>query len=67
MQRVLISLVFMGVGFLFVIKNYRIVNTVGRNGWAETKLGSGGTYVLVQLIGIVSMTFGLLFLLGIIG
>ena len=64
--RILLGLVGVFVGFVFLIKSYKIVQTVGTNNWAEQHLGGGGSYMLVKLIGMLVILFAVLSIFGII-
>ncbi len=64
--RILLGLVGVFVGFVFLIKSYKIVQTVGTNNWAEEHLGGGGTYMLVKAIGLAVILLSVLVILGII-
>ncbi len=40
------------IGFLILRYNRQITEYIGSIGWAEEKLGAGGTYTLIKLIGL---------------
>jgi hypothetical protein len=48
------------VGLLILKYRDRIVYTLGKNQWAEQKLGSGGTYTVWQFIGITIIALSFL-------
>jgi hypothetical protein len=62
--RILFFLGSMAVGFGLLVYTLKWVGWVGKSGWAEDKLGSGGTYTMWKLIGILIMIFGFLVLFG---
>ena len=64
--RIILGLVGVLVGFVFLIKSYKIVQTIGTNNWAEQHLGGGGSYMLVKLIGMLVILFAVLLIFGII-
>ena len=58
--RLLLLLVAIGLGILIERFTERIVNFIGYSGWAEAKLGAGGTYTMWKLIGLIVIIGGLL-------
>lgn len=46
------------VGVIIELYVFQIVRIFGHIGWAEQKLGPGGTYTLWRLIGIAAIIFG---------
>ena len=52
-MKYLVSLIMAGLGILIVAKTFAIVRLVGKNDWAEQKLGSGGTYTAWKIIGVI--------------
>ncbi len=65
MGKILGGLLIGALGFLIIWKTSWIVETFGRNNWAELKLGSsGGTRTLYKLIGLILMFFGMLMMTG---
>jgi hypothetical protein len=47
-------------GFLILKYRERIVYTVGKSEWAETKFGAAGTYTMWQLIGTIVIVLSFL-------
>ena len=58
--RLLVLLAAIGLGILIERFTERIVNFVGYSGWAESKLGAGGTYTMWKLIGLIVIVGGVL-------
>jgi len=58
--RLLVLLAAIGLGILIERFTERIVNFVGYSGWAESKLGAGGTYTMWKLIGLIMIVGGVL-------
>lgn len=52
------------VGALMVIKHTWFVNSFGRSAWAEQHLGSGGTYLMYKLLGVVIIILSLMSMTG---
>ena len=65
--RIIIGLIGIAVGFLLVWQSEWIYENFGTNAWAEKNLGtSGGTMVLIKLIGIFIIFIFLLTATGMI-
>ena len=64
-MRYLVSLIFLAIGLLFVIKTSGVVGVFGRFGWAERHLGGAGTYTFYKLLGIGLIVLSMLILTGI--
>jgi len=47
-------------GVLMVKYNYRLTNLFGRNNFFERRLGSGSTYLVMQILAILTIIFGTL-------
>lgn len=61
-MNILISFGFIVFGFL-IIRFYRfLVDNTGRLGFAENNLGSGATYSVAKVLGILSIIAGIYFL-----
>jgi hypothetical protein len=58
LSRILIGLVLVAIGFLFVWKTRKIIETFGTSDWAETKIGGGGTSLLYKGIGLLVIFIG---------
>ncbi len=54
------------VGMLLVWKTYALAQIFGSIPWAERNLGSGSTYVVIKLIGLVFVVLSLMYLFGIV-
>jgi uncharacterized membrane protein YfcA len=66
MLRILLGLVVIFVGFLMVWKTVSFQDFLGRNAWAEDKLGPGGTSTFYKLLGIGVAFLGMLITTGLI-
>ncbi len=64
--RIVVSLVVIFIGVVLLARSYKVVHMIGTNNWAEQHLGSGGSYTLVKLIGLVFIILALLTMFGII-
>jgi hypothetical protein len=65
LMKFFITILFIVLGALIVIKTEWIVNNWGYNGWAEGKFAAwGGTRSFYKLIGIVMIIFSLLYITG---
>jgi len=58
--RLLVLLAAIGLGILIERFTERIVSFIGYSGWAESKLGAGGTYTMWKLIGLLVIIAGVL-------
>ena len=63
-KRLVICLILFVVGIVLVYYRERMARMIGKNDLAEKYLGSGGTYNMWILIGILSMIIGVSVLLG---
>lgn len=61
-----IGLVALAVGISMVIKTDKYIEFLGRNDWAEQKLGQGGTWLFYKLIGVVICLLGILGVTGLL-
>jgi hypothetical protein len=52
------------IGVIAMIYNFKLVNLVGRQDWIENKLGAGTTYLVFQLLALVVIFGGILYLSG---
>jgi len=59
--KILIFLACSFVGIIILKYTERIVRTVGKMGWAERRLGMGGTYTVWKLIGILLIVGSLVY------
>ena len=58
--RLLIGVGITVIGSWMVIKTQRVYDFFGPIGWAEAKLGGGGSYLLYKVIGIVFCFIGII-------
>ena len=56
--RILLGLAVSAGGFLIVWKTQGIVGILGYSDWAERHMGSGGTYSMYKIIGIIVIFIG---------
>lgn len=56
--RIIIGVVLVAIGAIFVIKTRKLLEFFGPIGWAEAKLGGGGSNLMYKLIGIVVCFIG---------
>jgi len=61
-MRIVLGLIGIVLSFLLVIYREPIVRFIGHIQWAEEKLGAGGTYNLMILIGIFCFVFSLMYM-----
>ncbi len=66
MQQQIIGLIAIGVGFSMVYKTRGWTEFLGRNDWAEDKLGPGGTQLFYKLIGTGICILGIFGVTGIL-
>ena len=64
MDRILVALFGIPLGFLFMIYRYQLKGLTGPIQWAEQYLGSGGTYNLFVLLGLAISILSLMYALG---
>ena len=64
LQKIIIFLLFEGVGFLLIIKTDPIIKWVGRISFAEKYLGPAGTYAFLRILGGAAVIIGLLYITG---
>ncbi len=50
--RLLIFIIGFSIGLLILRYLDKVAGITGRNSWAEEKFGSGGTYLMLQLVGV---------------
>jgi hypothetical protein len=58
--RILIGVAVASVGAIFVIKTRKMMDFFGPIGWAEQKLGGGGSVLMYKVIGLVACVIGLI-------
>jgi uncharacterized membrane protein YkgB len=54
----------LAIGLYILLKSEYIVREIGHNSSAEKYLGSGGSYTMWKIIGILLIVVGFLFLIG---
>jgi len=64
--RLVIGVIAILVGILLMSKSYTVVQKIGYNDWAEEHLGGGGTFLLIKIIGMVTILLAVLLIFGII-
>lgn len=64
--RIIIGIFVSAAGLFCLARTRKVVLMIGYNGFAERHLGSGGTYILVKIIGIIALAGAVLFVLGVI-
>lgn len=64
-MKYLAFLILVGIGFVFIWQNAKVVDLFGRIGWAERHLGSAGTYVFYRLLGVFLILLAMLVVTGI--
>ncbi len=58
--RIIIGLVLVAIGFVFVWKTRKFIETFGTIAWADAKLGGGGTNIMYKTIGLILILVGFL-------
>lgn len=61
-----IGLMIMAIGVSMVVKTDSWLGFLGRNDWAEQKLGPGGSRLLYKIIGLFFCFFGILGITGLL-
>jgi len=64
MDRILVAIFGIPLGFVIMIYRYQLKQLTGQIQWAERYLGSGGTYNLYVIIGLVISILSLMYALG---
>jgi len=65
MGKIILGIIFAGIGTLVILKTEWIINNFGTNAWAEAKFGfSGGSRLFYKLIGIIIIIVGFLLITG---
>lgn len=62
--KIILFILALVIGLYFLIKSEYIVRVIGHNEYAERYLGSGGTYLMWKIIGIILIILGFLYLIG---
>ena len=64
---ILIGVVVAAIGFVFVWKTRKFIETFGSIDWADQKLGGGGTMLIYKSIGILLIFVGFMVATGLWG
>lgn len=64
MDRILTFIVSLALGLAIIVYTKQIVDITGNSGWAESKMGAGGTYVFWKLFGLLVIVMGFLYAVG---
>ncbi len=64
MDRIIVGIFGIPLGFIIMIYRYQIKQFTGSIPWAEQYLGSGGTYNLYVIIGLIISMVSLMYALG---
>ena len=64
MNKLIIFLIGFPIALLMIIYRYKIINFTGKFEWAESKLGSGGSYTLVVVMAMVIWIGCMMYALG---
>jgi len=62
--RILLFIILGAAGIYFIVKSEPMVRLFGHNDLAERYLGSGGSYTMWKLLGVLFIILGALFLVG---
>ncbi len=57
---------FLGIvaGIFYLKYNYKITNMIGKFPWAETYIGSGGTYTFHKLFAVLTIILSIMWMTG---
>lgn len=55
-----------GIGLLMIIRTDDVIGFFGRIGWAERHLGSGGSFSLYKLLGVLLIVLAMLWITGLL-
>ena len=64
--RIVIGSITTAIGLFLLVNTYFSTRNIGRSAWAETNLGSGGTYILMKAVGLVVIVVSVLYIVGIV-
>ena len=64
MDRIFVAIFGIPLGFIMMIYRYHIKQFTGNISWAEQYLGSGGTYNLIIIVGLVISIVSLMYAMG---
>ncbi|MEA1909996.1 MAG: hypothetical protein U9M89_03170 [Patescibacteria group bacterium] len=60
----IVGIIFTALGIIMVLKTEWFLSFLGRNSWAEDKIGPGGTRLFYKLIGIGLILFSFMYVSG---
>ena len=52
------------LGTAMIKYSYQVVNFTGRQDWIESKLGSGSTYFVYKMFGLIAVFIGFIYAVG---
>lgn len=61
-MRIVLGLLGVILSILLIVYRYRVREFTGQFTWAENKLGAGGTYIVLVLVGILGFFFSLTYM-----
>lgn len=64
MNKLIVFLIGFPIALLMILYRYQIIRFTGKFEWAETKLGSGGSYTLVIIFAMVIWIGCMMYALG---
>jgi hypothetical protein len=63
-ERILIGLLLIGAGIVMLKYTFQIVGFTGKPDWIEYRLGSGPTYTVYKILGILLAIWGAMYMTG---
>jgi len=66
-MRFIWGVIWIAVGFMLIRYSFQIKNFFGSIDWAEQHIGSGGTYTLYKIVGVLVIVLSLLYMFGNVG
>ena len=64
MDRVLVLIFGVGLGYVLIRYNAKMKEIVGSLDWVDKYLGAGGTYLFLKLVGLLLIVFSFLYAVG---
>jgi len=64
--RIVVFIIALVIGICLMHYNEWLVRTVGKAEYAERILGSGGSYTMWKILGVIVIILGVIYLLGVI-
>ena len=64
MDRVLVLIIGVGLGYAMIRYNAKFKDVVGRIDWVEQYLGAGGTYLFIKFLGLLFIVLAFLYAVG---